>query len=210
MREEAVIILMNTWKIRIADPNKDAVKLVEIYRYYLEKTAISFEYVTPSAEEFRSRMKHTLEKYPYLVLEKDGVIGGYAYASSFVGRKAYDYSVETTIYLDQSLRHQGFGKRLYNKLEEILKTMGIRNLNACIGIPEEGKTLSFLDDNSMNFHAHLGYHLVGRFHQCGYKFNTWLDMVWMEKKLQEHVENPDPVIPFPEIRLETDQNGYLL
>ncbi len=61
---------MSEWKIRTADPDRDAEALVEIYRPYVEKTAITFEYVTPSVEEFRTRMRHTLVKYPYLVIEK--------------------------------------------------------------------------------------------------------------------------------------------
>lgn len=200
---------MGDWTIRTADPEKDAAALTEIYRPYVEKTAITFEYVTPSVEEFRGRMQHTLEKHPYLVIEKDGVIGGYAYVSPFVGREAYDYSVETSIYLASDLRHQGLGKKLYGTLEQVLLAMGIRNLNACIGVPEEGKPLPFLDNNSMDFHAHLGYRLVGRFHQCGYKFGRWLDMVWMEKMLQDHPDRPSPMISFPEIREQLIQNGIL-
>ena len=203
---------MSEWKIRTADPDRDAEALVEIYRPYVEKTAITFEYVTPSVEEFRTRMRHTLVKYPYLVIEKTGedekdgtdgkssVIGGYAYVSPFVGREAYQYSVETSIYLNQNLRHQGLGGKLYQTLEDILKEMHICNLNACIGVPKEGETLPFLDDNSCEFHAHLGYRTVGRFHSCGYKFGTWLDMVWMEKMLQDHPEHPSAILPYSEVR----------
>lgn len=188
------------WKIRTADPEKDAAALVEIYRPYVEKTAITFEYTTPTVDEFRGRMQHTLQRYPYLVLERNGLIGGYAYVSPFVGRKAYDYSVETSIYLDSNLRHQGLGGKLYAGLENVLKEMHILNLNACIGVPREGNVLPFLDNNSMNFHAHEGYHLAGRFHSCGYKFGTWLDMVWMEKMLQDHPQEPQPFLAYNEVR----------
>lgn len=191
---------MSDWTIRTADPDGDAETLVEIYRPYVEKTAITFEYTTPSAEEFRGRMRRTLERHPYLVLEREGTIGGYAYVSPFVGRDAYDYSVETSIYLDQNIRHQGLGIRLYDALENVLREMRICNLNACIGVPKEGDQLAFLDNNSMEFHAHIGYRLVGRFHSCGYKFGTWLDMVWMEKILQEHPEHPLPVLLYPDVR----------
>ncbi len=175
---------MSEWKIRTADPDRDAEALVEIYRPYVEKTAITFEYVTPSVEEDG----------------KSSVIGGYAYVSPFVGREAYQYSVETSIYLNQNLRHQGLGGKLYQTLEDILKEMHICNLNACIGVPKEGETLPFLDDNSCEFHAHLGYRTVGRFHSCGYKFGTWLDMVWMEKMLQDHPEHPPAILPYSEVR----------
>ena len=69
---------------------EDAPRLVEIYRYYVEKTAITFEYEVPSIEEFQQRMIHVMEKYPYLVAKVDDQIVGYAYASTFNVRVAYD------------------------------------------------------------------------------------------------------------------------
>lgn len=193
---------MEALVIRTADPAKDAARLVEIYRPYVEKTAITFEYTTPSVEEFQGRMENTLNncRYPYLVAVLGERIVGYAYVSPFVGREAYARSVETSIYLDEHIRHQGIGGKLYAALENVLREMHIINLNACIGVPLEDTTEPFLDTNSMDFHAHLGYRLVGRFHSCGYKFDTWLDMVWMEKMLSEHPEKPAPVLSYDEVR----------
>ena len=176
----------------------DAERLLEIYRPYVEETAITFEYTVPTIEEFRGRMARVLEKYPYLVAERDGTIVGYAYAGPFVGRAAYDWSVETTIYLDRAVRRQGIGKTLYTALETVLGAMGILNLNACIGYPETED--AYLTRNSVEFHAHLGYQWVGQFHNCGYKFGRWYHMVWMEKMLGEHPLQPDPVVPFSSVR----------
>ena len=117
--------------------SEDAERLVEIYRPYVETTAITFEYDVPTVGEFRGRMERTMEKYPYLVAEMDGYVVGYAYAGRFVGRAAYDWSVETTIYLDRGMRGRGIGRRLYGALEEALKDMGVLNLNACIAYPEK-------------------------------------------------------------------------
>ena len=86
-------------KIRTATEN-DAEALLEIYEPYVRETAITFEYEVPSAEEFRSRIRNTLLKYPYLVVEQDGEIIGYAYAGPFHDRPAYDWAVETSIYVD--------------------------------------------------------------------------------------------------------------
>lgn len=177
---------------------EDAERLVEIYRYYVEKTVITFEWTVPSVEEFRNRMRQTMKRYPYIVALQDGVIVGYAYAGPFVGRKAYDWSVETTIYLDPAIRHQGVGGKLYHVLEEILQQMNILNLNACIGYPKEDD--EYLTKNSAQFHAHLGYRMVGEFHDCGYKFGRWYDMVWMEKMIGTHPSEPAPVRNYNEIR----------
>lgn len=176
----------------------DAERVLEIYSYYVEKTAITFEWDVPDITEFRDRMRHTMEKYPYIAAVQGDKIVGYAYAGAFVGRAAYDWSAETTIYLDAGIRHQGVGKKLYFVLEDILKRMNIQNLNACIGYPKEDD--EYLTENSAQFHEHLGYRLVGEFHDCGYKFGRWYDMVLMEKMIGEHPENPDPVLNYNDIK----------
>lgn len=163
---------------------KDAQRILEIYAYYVENTAISFEYETPTLSEFQKRMEKTMIRYPYLVLEVDGVIRGYAYAGAFVGRAAYDWSCEMTIYIDNTMHKCGLGRKLYEALEEKLKEKGILNLYACIGYPEEAD--EYLNRNSADFHAHLGYSKVGEFHKCGYKFGRWYNMIWMEKIIGEH------------------------
>lgn len=165
----------------------DAPRLLEIYSYYVENTVITFEYKVPTLEEFKSRIENTLKKYPYLCIEKDGFVVGYSYAGSFKGRAAYDWSVETTIYLDRTVQKCGLGRKLYEALEEELKKMGILNLYACIGYPQ--KEDQYLTKNSACFHEHLGYTTVGTFHNCGYKFNRWYDMIWMEKIIGHHGEN---------------------
>lgn len=176
----------------------DAAELLKIYAPYVEQTAITFEYEVPSLQEFASRIEHTLKKYPYLVAEKDGRIVGYAYAGSFNERAAYDWAVETSIYVDQNAKKMGIGRTLYEALEDVLKRQGILNLNACIGYPEHED--EYLTKNSVEFHAHLGYRFVGEFKQCGYKFGRWYNMVWMEKHIGEHGEIPVSVVPVTELR----------
>ena len=94
----------------------DAEQLRDLYAYYVENTAITFEYEVPSVEEFRKRICHTLERYPYLVSVRDGVINGYAYAGIFHERSAYDWAVETSIYIEKDARKLGIGKELYTVL----------------------------------------------------------------------------------------------
>ena len=153
----------------------DAERLLEIYAYYVRNTAISFECSVPLPEEFRERIRNTLKKYPYLVLEEDGIIQGYAYAGAFVGRAAYEHSCELTIYLDHNSKGRGYGRALYEALEQALKDMGILNLYACIGDPVVED--EYLTRNSEQFHQHLGFTKVGEFHKCGYKFDRWYNMI---------------------------------
>lgn len=182
--------------IRVAAP-EDAEKILKIYEPYITDTAITFEYDIPSVEEFRDRICKTLNRYPYYVAEQNGEIVGYAYASEFKGRKAYDWSVETSIYVKRDLHGQGIGKALYEVLENALKKQGIRNVNACIAYTEQED--AYLTNDSMYFHEHFGYALVGTFHKCAWKFDKWYDMIWMEKMIAEHGENPEDIIPFPNL-----------
>ena len=133
---------------------------------------------------------------------RDSEIIGYAYAGAFYGRAAYDWSAETTIYVKKGCRHSGVGKLLYQALETALKAQNIINLYACIGYPEiEDK---YLTKNSAQFHAHLGYRMVGEFYHCGYKFNRWYNMVWMEKLLNPEVKHPKPIKWMEENREELE------
>ena len=92
--------------IRHASPD-DTKRLLEIYAYYVANTAVSFEYDVPSEAEFRCRIQHTLQKYPYLVLEENGIIQGYAYAGVFKSRAAYSRSCEVSIYVDHDAKRRG-------------------------------------------------------------------------------------------------------
>lgn len=185
----------------------DAPELLALYVPYVEETAISFETEVPSIEEFTQRMIKRLPQYPYIVAQRGGELLGYAYLSPFVGRAAYSWAAETTIYLRRDCRKMGIGKMLYTALESLARAQGIINLEACIGwtdTPDE-----HLTNNSAEYHAHLGYRMVGRFYKCGYKFGTWYDMVWMEKLISEHPETPQDIIPFSELSAEALKNAGL-
>lgn len=179
---------------------EDARELLDIYAPYVTDTAITFEYDIPTVEEFIERIRSIQKKYPYILAISEGTIVGYAYASSFKARAAYDWAVETTIYLKQGCQGKGIGKQLYFALENILKKQNILNLNACIAYTAAQDT--YLTDASARFHEHLGYRKIGHFTRCGYKFGTWYDMIWMEKLLGEHPDKPQPVIPIMELPSE--------
>ena len=190
----------------------DAGALLSIYRPYVLDTAITFEYDVPSLEEFRERITHTIQKYPYLCAEEDGKILGYAYAGAFKERAAYQWSVELSIYLDKDCHGHGYGRLLYAALESALKEMGIINLYACIAYPE--KDDEYLTNNSVDFHAHLGFKKVGDFKNCANKFGRWYHMTWMEKIIAEYEENPKtvkggslPLAPIPLTTLEKSEQA---
>lgn len=181
----------------------DAPALTAIYDYYVQNTAISFEYETPSVAEFSARLEQVrAHQMPYLVAENQGQLLGYAYACPFSERKAYLPSVELTIYLAPQDKRQGLGRALYQALEQELKAQGYENLYACIATPvvtpikdnesllhyalADTKEHDYISWDSVRFHHHMGFRLVGVFSQCCFKFGRYFDMVFMEKLIGAH------------------------
>nr|WP_288618579.1 GNAT family N-acetyltransferase [uncultured Eubacterium sp.] len=185
-------------RVRIATP-ADAKEILDIYAPYIRETAVTFEYEVPTLTDFTQRMERTLVKYPYLAAEQDGRIIGYAYAGPLHDRAAYDWAVETSIYVRMDVKRQGIGKLLYDALEEWLKNQNIVCANACIAYPDQEPD-KYLTKDSVAFHTHLGYQMVGEFHRCAYKFGRWYNMVWMEKSLCDRPEHPEPMIWFSKLR----------
>ncbi|MGM9647494.1 MAG: GNAT family N-acetyltransferase [Eubacteriales bacterium] len=170
---------------------EDAEELLSIYAPYVRDTAISFEYEVPTVSAFEDRIRRISSALPYLKAVEAGKILGYAYADTFKNRKAYDWSVEVTVYVRGDFRRAGIGKLLYHALEDSLKRMGVLNMNACIALPKAEDDHLTMD--SYCFHQKMGFQPVGTFHYSGYKFDTWYDMIWMEKIIGEHSQTPQTV-----------------
>ena len=179
---------------------EDAKRLLEIYGYYVEHTAITYEYDVPELSDFRRRIAHTLERYPYLVAERDDEIIGYAYAGAYHPRAAYSWDAEMTIYLDHRVHGKGVGHKMYQLLEDILAKQGIVKVIALITVPptEEEKNIY----PSMYFHEKMGYHMIGCIEKSGYKFNRWYDTVLMDKMIGEPKEDMEEIKTFDEVRKE--------
>lgn len=178
--------------IRIEKVNiEDAPELLSIYAPYVRDTAVSFECEVPSLTEFEERIRSISSVFPYIKAVSDGRIVGYAYATKFRMRKAYDRSVEVTVYVRSDYKQNGIGRLLYTELERILADIGILNMNAWIASAENEDER--LTDSSRIFHKKMGFSVVGTFHNSGYKFGKWYDMTCMEKLIGEHKAEPEPV-----------------
>lgn len=176
-------------KFRLAEPG-DAAQIAAIYAPYVLHTNITYEYEVPSEAEFRRRIENIMQKYPYIVAIEGKEIIGYAYASTFRSRAAYDWDAEMSIYMKEGRQGCGIGSRLYDILENMLKAQHITNAIASITYP---------NPHSIAFHEKRGYKTVAHFTKCGYKAGSWCDMIFMEKMLNEHSIPAVPVIPFPEL-----------
>ncbi|MEA4969357.1 MAG: N-acetyltransferase family protein [Candidatus Pelethousia sp.] len=168
----------------------DAEPLLAIYAPYVRDMAITFEYEPPALEEFRNRIRKTLSAYPYLVVEGDEGVLGYAYAGPFKSRPAYGWAAETTVYVAETARCAGAGRLLYETLLNILMHQGVQNVYACVTWPNE---------SSIAFHQALGFQRVAHLSRCGYKLGQWWDSVWLQKFLGSHEIPPAPLRPITEV-----------
>lgn len=182
-------------KIRTAKV-EDAEKLLDIYSYYVEKTAVTFEYEVPSVEEFQERIRHISAHYPYLVAEEEGKIIGYSYADCLRPRAAFGWDVEMTIYLNHDIRRNGLGRRMYTLMEDILREQGVVNAVSLITKPID----EYSDFNSVQFHERMGYKHSGELKDCGYKFNRWYALLYMDKQIGTPQEEMAPIRDFDEVR----------
>lgn len=153
---------------------KDASQIAEIYNYYIENTVVSFETEKIDWEEMQKRMKDVIPAFPWLVIEENGLIQGYAYANKWNNRCAYEQSVETSIYLRNGSTGKGIGYALYKHLIDSLIDKKYHALIGGISLPNAA---------SQSLHEKLGYTKVAHFKETGFKFGKYIDVGYWEKIL---------------------------
>jgi phosphinothricin acetyltransferase len=175
--------------IRIATP-KDAAGILDIYAPYIKKTSFTFETEVPSVEEFAERIRTYLNTWPWLVCEIDGKIAGYSYATKYRDRTAYQWCVESSIYIHDDFHRAGIGKALYTALFEILKRQGFNNVYAVINLPNE---------KSVAFHERCGFEYFATYEKVGYKLGKWKNVGWWKLSVNEYGDEPTTPIKFSEL-----------
>ena len=167
-------------KIRLAT-EADSGSILEIYAPFITDTVITFEYEVPTVTEFGKRITNIQKKYPWLICEVNGSVVGYAYASKFSERAAYDWSVDFSIYIKHLYHGKKIGKALYFALFELLKLQGYYNAYAGVTLP---------NIKSESIHQSFGFKPVGVYQNVGYKFGNWHDVKWFELKIQDYSKSP--------------------
>jgi len=175
--------------IRLVTPG-DAAECREIYAPYVRDTTVSFELSPPSDEEFEQRLAKKRGSYPWLVCEHDGDVVGFSYASQHRGRGAYQWDVESSVYVDDQHHRAGVASGLYRSLFAVLRLQGYYNVYAGTTLPNPA---------SVQFHRAMGFEPVGVYHDAGYKHGEWRDVQWWQRSLQPHEDDPDPPTPVQEL-----------
>ena len=160
----------------------DAVEIAAIYSHHVIHGTASYDTVPPSVEASREKIRWVLEsRWPFLVVQEDGRIAGYAYATQFRDRAAYRWTAENSIYVRADCMGRGVGKTLLLRLLDRSEACGFRQMIAVIGGAEEA---------SVRLHASCGFQEVGRLCAAGWKHGRWLDNVYMQKALGEGSDTP--------------------
>ena len=176
--------------IRLAEP-RDAEAIHAIYAPVVRDTAISFEWAVPTVDEMAARLEAVRSSgYPWLVVERVGAVAGYAYASAFRTRRAYDWSAEVSVYVDPTHHGVGFGRWLYGSLLEILELQGYRSAYGVATAP---------NPSSEALHRSMGFEQVGYLPRVGYKFERWHDVIYWHLALGPEEGVPDAIRPLAEV-----------
>jgi L-amino acid N-acyltransferase YncA len=173
-------------KIRIAN-SADAEGIFAIYAPYIANTSFTFETEVPFITDFQKRISDYLVSWPWLVCEIDGVVAGYAYGTKYRERVAYQWCVESSIYVHDDFQKHGVGKALYKALVEIFKLQGYRNVYAVINLP---------NDKSVQFHESCGFTYFATYEKVGYKLGKWKNVGWWQLIINEYTMEPGAPVKF--------------
>lgn len=166
--------------IRLAT-EADGAGVAAIYAPYVSGMPTSFELAPPDANEMGRRIAETLRLLPWLVCEGDARILGYAYAGRHRSRAAYQWSVETSVYVDSAWHRHGVGRALYRSLFAVLVLQGFHNAYAGITLP---------NPPSVGLHEAVGFRAVGVYREVGFKGGAWHDVGWWQQSLQPKTTPP--------------------
>lgn len=169
----------------------DAAAIAEIYRPYVEETAVTFEEKPPMPTELEDRIADTVETYPWFVAEREGSVVGYAYAGQLRKRSAYRWVTELSVYVDRSARGAGIGSALYAALLETLREQGFTSAYGVVTLP---------NPESVGFHEAFGFERAALLPEVGYKHGEWHDVAWFERSLADRSVDPADPTPFSACR----------
>ena len=186
-------------RIRLASDG-DAGAIAAIYRPVVEHTAISFETIAPDRGEISHRLSATMTQYPWLVCERDGQIAGYAYATRHRVRQAYQWSVDTSVYIDDTHKRSGVGRGLYQSLFAILAAQGFFTAFAGIALPNPA---------SVGLHEAMGFEKLGVYRNVGFKFGEWRDVGWWQLQLRSYETTPVPPLAVADVQCRPDWDRLL-
>jgi len=152
----------------------DASALLEIYNYYVIHTTVTFDEEAVPLSAFTKKIDDILKAYPFFVFEENNEILGFTYASKFRPKPAYNYTVESTVYVKHGVHGKKIGTQLYATLIAALKEQKFKSVLGVLTIPNPA---------SIKLHEKFGFTQVAHLKEVGFKFDTWLDVGIFQLKI---------------------------
>jgi phosphinothricin acetyltransferase len=172
----------------------DADEIAQLYAPYVADSVVSFETDAPDAAEMSRRIEASGGLYPWIAaFDEEGVLAGYCYATHFRARRAYRFTVETSVYVRPSTHRRGVGRQLYRSLLATLEAQGFTQALAAISLPNLA---------SIALHEALGYRSAGTHRQIGYKLGEWHDVGLWQRPLAEPLTPPREPRSFADVGLQ--------
>lgn len=168
---------------------EDASDVRFIYAKHVTDSAVSFEYALPSLQEIENRIRKSFSRHVFIVMESSTNVVGFAYASDFRSRQAYQWIAEVSVYVGEEFKRRGVARSLYTVLHKILRYQGYCQVKAVMTSP---------NPESQQFHEAMGYKLEAHLNRIGFKFNKWHNVDFYSMVLSKS-NTPHPIIPISEI-----------
>ena len=151
---------------------QDTQAILEIINHNILHSTSLYDYSVRTFEQQKAILEEKIKKgFPVIVAEKEGEILGFGMYSEFRFREAYQFTVEHSVYVSENYLGKGIGKSLLSELIVLAKA---QKLHTMIGVIDSE------NHNSIVFHEQFGFKIVGVIKESGYKFDRWLDSVFMQ------------------------------
>ncbi len=180
---------------------RDAEQILAIYAPLVKTSPVTFEYDVPSVDEIGRRLSETIVGHPWLICEDEGRVRGYAYAGKHRARAAYQWSVETSVYIAADSQRRGIGRGLYESLLRLVTLQGYHNAYGGITLPNPA---------SVRLHEACGFEPLGVFRTIGYKFGAWHDVGWWQLRLSPRRAAPQKPLSIAEASRAADWESCLV
>lgn len=175
------------FRVRVAEPERDAVEVAAIYAPHVIDGTASFEEVPPDGADMAERMRTTMERTPWLVAEEPGGgVIGYAYAARHHERAGYRWAVNISVYVAPPAQGRGIGRALYDELLGRLRAQGFVSAYAGITLPNPA---------SVALHESIGMRRIGVYERVGWKHGAWRDVAWYGLRLADPEGPPAEIKP---------------
>lgn len=155
---------------------KDIQDILDIINYNILHSTALYDYTIRSYQQQKDVLEDKVsKKFPVIVAEIDNKVVGFGMYGEFRFREAYKFTVEHSVYVNNDFHGNGIGKIL---LAELIKIANKQNLHTMIAV------IDAENQSSIDFHKKFGFETVGIIKESGYKFDRWLDSVFMQLILE--------------------------